>query len=110
MRLSFLAILLLVASVPASSAEPQAAGNMPVVDPRWSGPNPVITPGGKNSLGCPITSRYEAMKRGKKPGRQLLNELPGADHYKAVYRIIDGCEVPIMADFSPSSAGASPKR
>ena len=99
MRLSFLAIPLLLAPLPASAANPLQTGNMPIV-----------TPGGPKAANCPITSRSEAMKRGKKLNPKFLTELPGADHYKAVYRIIDGCEVPILADFNPGSAGASPKR
>jgi hypothetical protein len=99
MRLSFLAVPLLLAPLPAGAANPLQAGNMPVV-----------SPGGPKAANCPITSRSEAMKRGKKLNPKFLTDLPGGDHYKAVYRIIDGCEVPIMADFSPSGAGSSPKR
>jgi hypothetical protein len=99
MRLSVLAIPLLLAPLPASAANPLQTGNMPVV-----------TPGGPKAANCPITSRHEAMKRGKKPMPKVLSQLPPGDHYKAVYRIIDGCEVPILADFNPGSAGASPKR
>jgi hypothetical protein len=48
---------------------------------------------------CPPVSRFHAMKLGKSLKPQKLSELPPADHYKAAYRTVRGCEVPIIANF-----------
>jgi hypothetical protein len=69
-------------------AAPQPVGDMPVISPKADQP-----------ANCPATSRYEAGKRGKTPRAQKLNELPDADLYRAVYRRIGQCEVPIILKF-----------
>ena len=82
-------LLFAAAFFAAASAEP--ARDMPVVNPRAGQP-----------ANCPATSRYEASRRGKTPRAQKLGELPDADAYKAVYRRIGGCEVPVVVKFGVS--------
>ena len=79
-------MLLLAAFLAAAPAE--LAGEMPIIDPNRSA-----------SAACPPISRYEAIKRGGKLKPQHLDELPYADLYKAVYRRIDRCEVPIIVKY-----------
>ena len=94
MRLLILlpAILLPAASVAAppsrAPAQPQAIADMRVFNPSEG-----------TAESCPPTSRYEAMQKGSRPGAQKLSELPAADHYKAVYRRVGDCEVPVIAGF-----------
>ena len=101
MRLLFLvpAMLLPAASVaaPADDQAPVMIHGPPLA--HGAGEMPVINPGEHSAKGCPPTSRYHAVK-GKGPMTgQKLNELPAADMYKAVYRHIGGCEVPIIASY-----------
>ena len=84
--LLFATILLAAANVSAAPTR-----DMPVLDPRGSRPE-----------GCPATSRYEAMKRGKSPKAQKLAELPDADLYRTVYRRVGKCEYPIIVKFGVS--------
>ena len=63
---------------------------------------PVINPKAGQPQNCPATSRYEASKRGKSPRAQKLNELPDADVYRAVYRHIGGCEIPVIVRYRVS--------
>ena len=63
---------------------------------------PMINPNGGQPATCPATSRYEAARRGKTPQARKLGELPDADLYKAVYRRIGNCEVPIVVRFGVS--------
>lgn len=87
MRLLILA-LAMPFSLSASAASVTPTRDMPVVDP--NGPASAI---------CPPTSRYEAARRGGKLPPSLLNQLPAADMYNAVYRKIGGCEVPIIVRY-----------
>jgi len=48
---------------------------------------------------CPRTSAHIAVERGKGPPMRKLNELPPANAYKAVYRRINGCEVPVVVRY-----------
>ena len=48
---------------------------------------------------CPPISRYEAARRGGQLKPDLLDQLPMADVYKAVYRRVDGCVVPAMVKY-----------
>lgn len=66
---------------------------------------PVITPGGPKRANCPAISRYEAMNDRPERALRNLGELPPADHYKAVYRRIDGCIVPIIARYGIGTTG-----
>ena len=52
---------------------------------------------------CPPISRFHAIRQGKSVKPQKLTELPPADHYKAAYRTVGGCETPIIARFDPGS-------
>jgi hypothetical protein len=79
--------LFLLAAAGAASATP--ARDMPIVNPN-----------GAASRICPPTSRYEAARRGGKLPPSLLNQLPAADMYNAVYRRIGGCEVPIIVRYN----------
>jgi hypothetical protein len=63
---------------------------------------PVINPNADQSANCPATSRYQAARRDKTPQARKLNELPDADMYRAVYRRIGHCEVPIVVKFGVS--------
>ena len=88
------AVLLPAASAAAPASEPAAAAQTaPAV------PTRVIDPNEGQRSGCPPVSRYHAMKEGERLGLKRLDELPDADHYKAAYRKIDGCEAPIVANF-----------
>jgi hypothetical protein len=108
MRISFLAVPLMMAVGPAFAAAPQpiAAQARTPLYAKPLGNMPVVEPGGPKAGNCPVTSRYEAMKRkGEKLTDRKLSDLPPGDLYLAVYRRIDGCEVPIMASkpFDPAS-------
>jgi hypothetical protein len=88
MRPAILAASFLLIATPASAAEPFPARNMPVINPS----NPA-------DAKCPPVSPYHAMKDREKVTSRKLSELPAGVHYKAAYRRIDGCEVPIVAGF-----------
>ena len=88
MRLLFLASAVILATAGGAAVPSKQAGDMPVLNPDASAPKD-----------CPATSRYEAARRGGPLGAQRLNELPAADMYKAVYRRIDGCQIPIIAQY-----------
>jgi len=66
---------------------------------RQAGQMPVINPDGPFSEICPPTSRYEAARRGGRLAPRHLDELPGADMYKAVYRHVGACQVPIITRY-----------
>ena len=94
MRLLILA-LALSATTSALAADSRPARDMPVIDPNAGAP-----------ANCPPTSRYEAARRGGKLPPSLLNQLPAADMYNAVYRRVGDCEVPIIVRYNVG--GASP--
>ena len=94
MRLLILA-LALSATTSALAADSRPARDMPVVDPNAGAP-----------ANCPPASRYEAARRGGKLPPSLLNQLPAADMYNAVYRRVGDCEVPIIVRYNVG--GASP--
>jgi hypothetical protein len=94
MRLLILA-LSLSATTSALAADSRPARDMPMVNPNAGAP-----------ANCPPTSRYEAARRGGKLPPRLLNQLPAADMYNAVYRRVGGCEVPIIVRYNVG--GASP--
>ncbi len=82
-------MLLLVATLlAAASASTTPARDMPVINPKAHQP-----------AGCPATSRYEANAGGKAPGAHKLNQLPAAEAYRAVYRRIAGCEIPVIVRY-----------
>ena len=77
---------LLLAALMAVQGAP--AADIPVVNPKQGQPT-----------SCPATSRYEASRGGKTPKAQKLGELPDADVYLTVYRVIDKCEVPVIVKY-----------
>jgi hypothetical protein len=87
--------LSLSATTSALAADSRPARDMPVVNPNAGAP-----------ANCPPTSRYEAARRGAKLPPSLLNQLPAADMYNAVYRRVGDCEVPIIVRYNVG--GASP--
>jgi hypothetical protein len=88
--LRLLAIVLL-ASV---SGAALAAAPRPALD------TPALNPDANERTNCPPTSRYEASRRGGRLTPRHLDELPAADLYKAVYRHVGGCNVPIIVRFN----------
>jgi hypothetical protein len=56
-----------------------------------------------SAANCPTVGSYQAKKSGKGPKAQKLGALPPGGHYKAVYRTVGGCSVPVMADFRPAN-------
>ena len=52
-----------------------------------------------NQPDCPRATAMHAYDRSKPPKMQRLGDLPPANAYSAVYRLVDGCEVPIVGDF-----------
>ena len=96
MRLLILlpAMLLPAASVAGPSVIDVAPQPQAIADMRVFNPND----GAADS--CPATSRYQAMQKNRRsPNPQKLNQLPAADHYKAVYRMVGNCQVPIIAGY-----------
>ena len=88
MRPMFLASAAMLAATAGAAAPSRSAGQMPVLNPEAAAPRD-----------CPPTSRYEAARRGGPLTLRHLDELPGADMYKAVYRHIGGCQAPIIVRF-----------
>lgn len=81
-------LLLLAAAASAPQLAPKPlAGSMPTVNP------------GNSSAKCPPISRYEAARRGGKLKPSLLNQLPTADMYKAVYRRVGDCVSPVIVKY-----------
>jgi len=93
-----LLILLSASLLPAASvAAPAIIQGAP--QPRSTADMPVLNPNDGTADSCPPTSRYEAMQKSRRPDPQKLNQLPAADHYKAVYRRVGNCQVPIIAGY-----------
>jgi len=85
-----LAVVLLTTLASASfAAAPLPSREMPAFNPDSSAPP-----------SCPPISRYEAARRGGRLSPQHLDELPGADLYKAVYRHIGRCNAPIIVRYN----------
>src|SRR5438270_10074916 len=99
MRLSLLAFLLLGASAAAGAIGAQSTSDMPVVNPLAG-----------SASNCPPISRYEALMRGKKEHRKFLDELPAADMYKALYRRVGGCVVPVIVGYGYGAVGSAADR
>ena len=51
---------------------------------------------------CPQATRYYAYRDGKKLRPKALTELPDANAYSAVYRLVDGCQVPVVVKYGVS--------
>ena len=97
MRLSFFAIPIVVVAVSAHAADPK-----PQASPDHAAPTQLAPP----SV-CPRTNSYQAARLNKPLTPHRLAELPAANEYKAVYRRIDGCEVPMVVSYG---IGASDDR
>ncbi len=89
MRLMVIAAAVILSSGPGAAAQVVPIGDMPTLDPNASSPS-----------NCPPTSRFDATGRDKRLQPDKLTDLPAADHYKAVWRRIGGCDAPIIAGFS----------
>jgi hypothetical protein len=48
---------------------------------------------------CPRTTSMHAFDRSKPLKPQKLGDLPPANAYKAVYRTVGGCEVPVVVKY-----------
>ncbi len=59
----------------------------------------IINPTAGSPASCPPISRYDALLKGGKAIPQRLGDLPAADHYKAVYRRVGDCVVPLISSF-----------
>lgn len=89
MRLLAIVILVLASSAATAAAPARSARDMPLYNPDASA-----------GVNCPPISRFEASRRGGRLAPRHLDELPGADLYKAVYRHVGGCNVPIIVRFN----------
>lgn len=81
-------MLFIAALLTASATDLQPIGEMRVFDPRSDQPST-----------CPAISQYETSRKGRVPEVRKLNQLPSADAYRAVYRHIGQCEVPIIVRY-----------
>ncbi|HEX3424451.1 MAG TPA: hypothetical protein VHS33_13775 [Sphingomicrobium sp.] len=83
--------IVLFASVPSAglAAAPRPPGHAQIIDPDAGA-----------QADCPPISRYEASRRGDRLVFRHLDELPGADLYKAVYRHVGSCSVPIIVRYN----------
>ena len=48
---------------------------------------------------CPRTTNYHAWTRDRALTPRKLNELPAANAYRAVWRLVNGCEVPVVVRY-----------
>ena len=48
---------------------------------------------------CPRTTTHYAWRQGRSLKPQKLNELPPANAYRTVYRLVGGCESPIVVRY-----------
>jgi hypothetical protein len=83
--------IVLLASVPGalSAAAPR---------PPWA--IPIFNPDANARADCAPISRYEASRRSGKLSPRHLDDLPAADLYKAVYRHVGNCNVPIIVRYN----------
>ena len=85
-------MLVLAISAPAASAGPSPP---PAVD-FWKALNPINPP---KAIDCPRTTTHYADQvssyRGERVPPKKLTELPPAVGYMAVFRTVNGCEVPM---------------
>jgi hypothetical protein len=64
---------------------------------------PMAKPALARSANCPRTASYYAFRKGDTVRPQKLTELPPANAYFAVYRLVGGCEVPVVVKFGVGS-------
>lgn len=56
-------------------------------------------PPGRNAAECPRTTSHQAFDRNRRIAPKKLGELPPANAYSAVYRLVGGCEVPVVVRY-----------
>ena len=61
---------------------------------------PIFNPDASTRASCPPIGRYAVSRRAGKLSPRHLDELPAADLYKAVYRRVGGCNVPIIVRYN----------
>jgi len=64
---------------------------------------PVAAPWGPKALAdsdCPRSATHPTFEHGESIKPQKLTELPSANQYLAVYRRINGCEVPLVVRYN----------
>jgi poly(3-hydroxybutyrate) depolymerase len=49
---------------------------------------------------CPRATTYQAYDRGRVAKPRQLTELPGAHQFAAVYRTVNGCQVPLIVRYN----------
>lgn len=57
-------------------------------------------PGHAQSKECPRTTGVHAFDRNQRVELRKLGELPPANAYRAVYRLVGGCEVPVIVKYN----------
>jgi hypothetical protein len=67
-----------------------------------SAPDGNLKSASQTSAECPQTTSYYAWRSGKSVRPQKLTELPDANAYRAVYRHIGRCEVPVVVKYGVS--------
>ncbi|MFC7536142.1 hypothetical protein ACFQPG_02020 [Sphingomonas sp. GCM10030256] len=97
MRLLVLPVLILLSGAAPSTPAPSAPPPQRAEPARAM---PAITPGGPQRADCPETAATLARREGGRLQPRTLGEMPGADHYAAVYRRIGGCEVPLVVSYN----------
>ena len=107
MRLLVLPALLLLPGAAPSAPAPSIPA--PPIRAEPAGDMPVIIPGGPRRSDCPETAMSLARKQGERLAPSPLGDLPGADVYASVLRVVDGCEAPVVIRYdlggrSPASA------
>jgi len=65
-------------------------------------PNVTIPGTPTPSAQCPRTTSHYAVDKEAAPPFRRLSELPDANAYKAVYRTVGGCEVPVLVKYKVS--------
>ena len=58
-----------------------------------------ILPLDRRSVACPRTTSMHAFDRNQKVTPRKLGDLPPANAYSAVYRLVGGCEVPVVVRY-----------
>ena len=68
-----------------------------------AGASPAVAHDGRGLVAtapdCPRTTSMHAFDRSKPLKPQKLGDLPPANAYKAVYRLVGGCEVPVVVKY-----------
>ena len=89
MRLLILAALALPASASVAKPDQPKAATPKLIQPR----------GAETAANCPQSVRHYAVRPGERLQPHKLGELPPANHYAAVYRRVNGCEVPLVINY-----------